>query len=260
MDIAISAVLAILTILMGYLGVHVTLHPAESPSTARRYKIAFVFCAILTVCLVVWQGVRNSQTQSQLRQELVQIDQNTRTPPRVDVNVPAPQVNVQLPPAAQVQKTGDRPILQILNEAPSSRALTPGTPLGMNVVIHNEGPVPAKGVKDLSIIDTIAGPPSEEKEEAFFKKLAAEEQEPDFRKKPGTGLGLHSGFFSTFYTEELTAQQINALKTGDLLIYLVSKVDYQDLTGNHFETEACAFYWGNQPTVWHVCRTHNSIK
>ena len=66
-DICISAALAVLTIIMAYLGVHVTLHPVESAMAKKLYKIGFCLCAFGTVSLVVWQGIRNAQTQNALR-------------------------------------------------------------------------------------------------------------------------------------------------------------------------------------------------
>jgi hypothetical protein len=63
LDITISAALAILTIIMGYLGVHVTLHPTDSPKVQWRYKAGFILCAGLTVGIVIWQGVRNGMAQ-----------------------------------------------------------------------------------------------------------------------------------------------------------------------------------------------------
>lgn len=62
-DVVISALLALLTIAMAYLGVHVTLHPTESPTLRKRYKWGFCLCALATVGLVVWQGVRNGRSQ-----------------------------------------------------------------------------------------------------------------------------------------------------------------------------------------------------
>src|SRR5580700_2500994 len=66
-DIGISAALAILTIVMAYLGVHVTLHPADSKQSKRWYKIGFSSCAIAAVALVIWQGVRNGKAQGEFQ-------------------------------------------------------------------------------------------------------------------------------------------------------------------------------------------------
>lgn len=63
LDIAISVALAIVTSAMAYLGVRVTLHPAQSPRETRRYKIGFSTCALLGISLVIWQGIRNGRSQ-----------------------------------------------------------------------------------------------------------------------------------------------------------------------------------------------------
>jgi hypothetical protein len=63
-DIAISTGLAILTIAMGYLGVHLTMHPAESARERLWYKAGFCVSAALMVALVVWQGIRNATGQA----------------------------------------------------------------------------------------------------------------------------------------------------------------------------------------------------
>jgi hypothetical protein len=64
LDVVISAILALLTIGMAYLGVHVTLHPPqESPRAQFWYKAGFCLCGLLTVSLVAWQAIRNSKAQ-----------------------------------------------------------------------------------------------------------------------------------------------------------------------------------------------------
>jgi hypothetical protein len=64
LDIFISASLAALTMVMAYLGVHVTLHPPnESPRAQRWYKIGFFLCGIAAVSLVITQDIRANKTQ-----------------------------------------------------------------------------------------------------------------------------------------------------------------------------------------------------
>jgi hypothetical protein len=66
-DITIAALLTIVMIVMAYLGVHVTLHPADSPRSKRLYKGGFILCAFIAVALVFWQGVRNGKAQAALQ-------------------------------------------------------------------------------------------------------------------------------------------------------------------------------------------------
>lgn len=64
LDVVISASLAAVTIIMAYLGVHVTLHPPnESPRAQFWYKMGFFICGVLAVSLVVTQGIRAGRAQ-----------------------------------------------------------------------------------------------------------------------------------------------------------------------------------------------------
>jgi hypothetical protein len=78
-DISISVALAVLTMHMGFLGVHVTLHPIESQEVRNRYKAGFVLCALASVFLVIWQGFRNGTTQSELRSTVKKASESAET-------------------------------------------------------------------------------------------------------------------------------------------------------------------------------------
>src|ERR1700748_1098336 len=77
LDIIIAILLAAFTILMAFLGVYVTLHPAESDQIKRKYKVGFGLCALAACGLIGWQTYRNGAAQSELRQELGRIESNT---------------------------------------------------------------------------------------------------------------------------------------------------------------------------------------
>ena len=76
-DIFISASLAALTILMAYLGVHVTLHPPnESPRARYWYKVGFFVCGLLAVSLVITQGVRANKSQRTANNQIASLRQD----------------------------------------------------------------------------------------------------------------------------------------------------------------------------------------
>jgi hypothetical protein len=76
-DIFISASLAALTILMAYLGVHVTLHPPnESPRARYWYKVGFFICGLLAVSLVITQGVRANKSQRTANNQIASLRQD----------------------------------------------------------------------------------------------------------------------------------------------------------------------------------------
>lgn len=118
-DIAIAVSLCVLTLITAYLGVHVTLHPAESAREKRRYKIGFCVCGILACALIGIQTYRNDATQQELHSEIThiqkdttRIERNTQQPPSVQVtnNIPAPTIALPNRPASDRKRNA--PILE----------------------------------------------------------------------------------------------------------------------------------------------------
>ena len=67
LDICIAGFLAFIAALIGYLGFRVTIYPAQSYRAKNFYKAAFTTLGALSVALVVFQGFRNNQAQSELK-------------------------------------------------------------------------------------------------------------------------------------------------------------------------------------------------
>ena len=76
-DIFIAILLGVITLGTGYLGLHVTLHPAGSDKERKLYKFAFGACAIAACTLSGVQAYRNNVSQSLLNREIKHIDDNT---------------------------------------------------------------------------------------------------------------------------------------------------------------------------------------
>ena len=85
MDIAIAVGLALITALMGYLGVHVTLHPQSDPKQISRFKYGFAFCVAAAIGLIAWQTVRSTNQQRENSALLARIERNTEHPPNVNI-------------------------------------------------------------------------------------------------------------------------------------------------------------------------------
>jgi hypothetical protein len=93
-DVVIALILGFFTVLTAYMGVHVTLHPAESNREKLAYKLGFVGCGIVLCTLVGVQAYKNSQSQAALEAQVKRIEANTLVPPKVEVSVPVPSVTV----------------------------------------------------------------------------------------------------------------------------------------------------------------------
>jgi hypothetical protein len=76
-DVILSASLAVLTVIMTYLGIHVTLHPPnESPRAQHWYKVGFFVCGAFAVALVIAQGVRANKSQSSAANQIAGLRQD----------------------------------------------------------------------------------------------------------------------------------------------------------------------------------------
>src|SRR5215475_5267416 len=85
LDIAIAVGLAVLTATMGYLGVHVTLHPQSDPKQITRFKWGFALCVVAAISLIAWQTVRSTNQQRENAALLSRIEKNTEHPPNVNI-------------------------------------------------------------------------------------------------------------------------------------------------------------------------------
>src|SRR5438128_9153360 len=79
MDIVISVALAVVSIAMAYLGVHVTLHPPNESAHARFwYKAGFFLCGLAAVSLVTTQGIRGRNSQRGAANEIAALRQDVK--------------------------------------------------------------------------------------------------------------------------------------------------------------------------------------
>jgi hypothetical protein len=68
--------------------------------------------------------------------------------------------------------------------------------------------------------------------------------------------------FSTEEARPLRATEMVSLVKGDASFTLLSigLVSYTDAFKGVYETEFCYYFVGNDPKVWHLCDSHNTIK
>jgi hypothetical protein len=77
LDIVIAVLLGIFTLVTAYLGVHVTIHPADTEKGKWRYKSAFILCGTAACILIGIQTYRNNDAQAAVRSQINRIDRNT---------------------------------------------------------------------------------------------------------------------------------------------------------------------------------------
>ena len=77
-DIWIGGIIALCTLGMGYLGVHMSLYPPETDKIKSRYRAAFLAATTIVLCLTIWQSIRSQSTQSITEELLSTIGTQTR--------------------------------------------------------------------------------------------------------------------------------------------------------------------------------------
>ncbi|MFN0171282.1 MAG: hypothetical protein ACKV22_33115 [Bryobacteraceae bacterium] len=58
----------------------------------------------------------------------------------------------------------------------------------------------------------------------------------------------------------ITREELPDIQTGALSLYLTGIIRYADGFEGTYETEFCYYYFGSDPTTWHICDSHNTIK
>jgi hypothetical protein len=233
--------LAILTIIMGYLGVHLTMHPAESPHQRKFFKIAFCSCALVMVSLVVWQSVRNADGQSALRGRITDLQSKvSHTHIRFDTNAIA--IAVDDPTQFKVPPT--------LADIFTANGKAEFNVDYRNVGVSNSTHTGATG----NVLVTETKPDLDE----AFSVL-----DHNFRPgRTGDELVPQDHRFFTANSRALSASDIDRLNHGKMGLYLVAMVKFSDSTGD-YQQEFCGWLQLPLPSrqlVWHSCGAHDSEK
>ncbi|MGA3176613.1 MAG: hypothetical protein ABSE19_04620 [Candidatus Acidiferrum sp.] len=67
-------------------------------------------------------------------------------------------------------------------------------------------------------------------------------------------------FLTTDQPVSISETEFPLLKTGEITLYIIGIASYTDSYGVTYKTEFCDFYFGADPTVWHICDSHNTIR
>jgi hypothetical protein len=257
LDIVISVALGAIMLVTAYLGVHVTLHPAESPRATKFYKVGFAACALVACVLIGWQSYRSVRAQDVLQSQLSSIEKNTKEPPKVQINntvTPAPVTINSEPRRAQITVWRYEGVEGYFPPLP-------GRKVRVNAYMRNDGPVPTtahiQSAAAYQQYKTGVHTNAEENEIwGLFTGGMANLQKnykssiPTLMFPPG-----NTGMFITIEGQELTEAQLNDFHNDKLLLYFLGIVRYDN--GNH-KTEFCAIF-NRDFLVAHPCVTHNSM-
>jgi hypothetical protein len=150
LEIAIPVALAILTVVVGYLGIHLTLHPLPTEAVVlrkaqRRYKVSFVALSLLAVALIAWQAYLSQPHPSLWHRPMkhseersfIAILKHESTPPRLRVGCSANDDSacaLALELVYHFQAAGWH-----VEKVPPERLALPRALIGVSIFAHGSG-------------------------------------------------------------------------------------------------------------------------
>lgn len=66
--------------------------------------------------------------------------------------------------------------------------------------------------------------------------------------------------FITENTPGISGDALLKVQAGEIAIFYVGLVSYTDAFNLPYETEFCWYHIGDDPRVWNICDTHNTVK
>jgi hypothetical protein len=150
----------------------------------------------------------------------------------------------------------------------------PDVPIAANVTIRNIGKTPArKVIWNVNLLKfygaALNDPTGVEKFNNFisagFNDLSnknARSRRSLAQYRTESDVAPNDTRFTTYHgPTKLSAKDVGLIRIGDAVtLYYIGAVTYTDAYGMNYQTEFCNYYFGSDPTVWHVCDIHNTIK
>ena len=250
MDIFLAIAIFLLTSAIAYLGVRVTLHPAETEVSKIKYKLGFVFLTAIAAGLILWQSIMNRKEQGELHSQLNKIQKNTETPPQVTVNVPQsipPQIIVN-PSASSHSTPHSSALLQLTGIQILNAELVAGSNISTNVYVGNKGNEPAYDVVRYFAVGLVPLESDPDKQDsrvhAEFLKAALANQR---KQVAGHTIGVGEQAWNTLPIGPLTQEQVDGFVSGKHRLYVYAWARWKSAL---HDLDACR--WIQSPGAAHV--------
>ncbi len=148
-------------------------------------------------------------------------------------------INVPVQANVTIKNIGKTPALKIL--------------WNVRLVKHRGGPKTPKGYAEFKVFINSAFDDLH-KENAIGRKEGAE-------KGAEQDLAPSATMFTTTQNAiNLSANELADLQISKITLFYVGVISYTDSFGTSYETQFCAFYFGVDPRIWHICDNHNTIQ
>jgi hypothetical protein len=258
MDIVLAICIFVLTAATAYLGVHVSLHPPQTDSQKKHYKVGFGGLTLLAAIAIGYQTYLGRVATDHLQTQLDTIQRNTQQPPVV--NVPAPIVTVNSAPQLLPKSKG---FLAVEKVEFREQTLSAGNPFSVNLYVRNTGTDPVYNIHRIQhvLLEDAKGVASSSDSLIVDRKARAEFSKvlhgnKDYRI-PVPQMGVGEGYWDTLGFQSLTDDQVKGIVNGDVRLYIFIHAQWDN---QEKDTDICQwlqYTGGTQVTqwkpVWHNC-------
>lgn len=231
-DVIIAASVAAIQVVLVWYGVHVT-----TGEHRLRNAIFIGLIGGFGIGLTIWGAIRNGVAEQQLQTQLGNIQKNTETPPKVEVNVATPSN-----PPKHGEVVFDNPSLLASNPVVPPKS---GQIPELNIVFRAlEGSAVTKELYGAVIVIPVA---LIDNGTAFLKYR----KDIKTRTTGGT-LTTDERAFYTFSGKALGEQDVSDINAGKAGICAIGFINWSDQTGS-YETDGghCYFHESDGGWQWH---------
>jgi hypothetical protein len=269
LDTFLAWSIILLPIILSVAGVVVSITAPQSHHKKFWYS-GLVTTGVLLSVLTWWQqersqGIHDLEIKG-LKDQLNAIDKNTKQPPRVEVNVPPPQVIIQNGTVTGVQQQPRNDgFLQLerqeFSQYPPTVAV--GNKLSLNYHFVNRGNRPVRGARAWGFLipaDIAANGPNPDAKIWGICEKSCKQIYHHVSGKGGVLIGVNQEFWGTAVSQPLTDSDVKGIFNDTVRLYSITVAIWKSENGEEQNWSVCNFAHNISPdspslvnAIWHNC-------
>jgi hypothetical protein len=227
MDVFIAVLIFLLVTGMGYIGVHLSMYPADTPTKKRTYQIVFGAFTLVALPLIIWQAILTHDAQTALQTQLTGIANSIVD---IGLEIGSPKTSTSEPPPVATKPNVARSHIHVT--AVDFTSADSGDVIRSRVHFQNDGDVPITDLRNCIVMAALPFSDNAKTqtkiEDNIFQvtKSAVKEDCPIVPNHvPAHSISLNS---DNHGTHPLTPDLYGKVKRGEYAIYLVGRIEYKD--------------------------------
>jgi hypothetical protein len=269
-DIALTVVICFVQLVLGAMGVYVSLRPPK-PEQHRLWIGSFILVGLAGIALTGYLAKRGSDTQEQLtsliksqKQEVAEGFQNTQH--TIVDEASKTRTELSQPHSTSKKVSGDRTgFLQErrIEVIPSQATIALGRPFVFRMGYINRGAYPVYNAKEYAEVSLVQNVTDGQTANAIvYRALENAMHDPKYGGHPIGQLGVDSGVHNDVGWEFTSQDQVNGVISGQHRLYVFSWATWTDKEG-HGQKPVMYCSWMAAPSSgqitqetleWHYCQ------